>query len=291
MLNRKWIASLACCVLFTWIGQPVAAAPQEGKAEPRPGSNLDAIRKVSQLLGTNVLNKANETIAQVADLALTPEGTVPYAILRHGGVAGVGAKYVAVPWEAMDARHLEGKWAVNLDMPKEALANAPTFQSDNFTELTNPEWVERVGRFFPARADRSRQPGREATAHGPRPVQIVLLASKINDAKLRNNRNEDVGEVEDLLLDRNDRVAYAVIGRGGVLGIGESFVPVPWTKLRLNYDKQTNAITALIDATKQQLEQAPLVKGGSYSTLLAPGFTGQVDRYFGVTRAGEAAGQ
>lgn len=288
MRYSKTITMLISCGLVLLLG-PIGLAAQQASDPAQPSRpDLDQIRKVSALLDADVMNKANETIAGVEDLVLAPEGTVRYAVLSHGGVAGVGASYIAVPWDALDVKHINGKWAVNLDRTKEAIEKAPALKADNYRDLTNPEYVTRVHDYFGARAESQGRAGQESQTRGNRAVEMVLLATKINDATLRNAQNEDIGEVEDLLLDRNFRVAYAIAGRGGVLGIGESYVPVPWSKLRLNYNREDNSITAMIDATKQKLEQAPLVKGDSYSTLLAPGFAAQVDRYFGVTRSDRA---
>ena len=76
--------------------------------------------------------------------------------------------------------------------------------------------------------------------------------------------------------------AFVIIGRGGVLGIGENYIPIPWEKLGFGANRETAAVSVKIDATKAQLEMAPLVKGSNYATLMAPGFAEQVRRYFGV---------
>ena len=79
-----------------------------------------------------------------------------------------------------------------------------------------------------------------------------------------------MGKVEDLLLDKMDRVAFVIIGRGGVLGVNENYIPIPWEKLGLGENRETAAVSVAIDATKAQLEKAPLVKGDNYATMLAP---------------------
>ncbi len=96
--------------------------------------------------------------------------------------------------------------------------------------------------------------------------------------------------MEDLLLDRHDRVVFAVVGRGGVLGIGENYIPVPWSVLGLSKSKDGNTIGVTLDTTKAQLEKAPVIKGSDYATLLGRGFADEVRRFFGVTERGEAAG-
>lgn len=276
MVRRKLISELMCCCLALMLSSIGMAAQQVSESAQRSKSDLDEIRKVSKLLDTDVMNKANEKIAGLEDLVLAPEGTIQYAVLSQGGIAGVGSTYFAVPWDVFDVKHANGKWAFYLDMSKEALGKAPMLQDTSYKDLMKPEWVTKVHDYFHPRTERE--------TRIPPAVTMVLRATKIINAKLKNTQNEDLGKVEELLLDRNYRVAYAIIGHGGVLGIGESFIPVPWSKLRLTYNRETTAITPGIDATKAQLEKAPLVKGDNYATMLAPGFAEQVERYFGVTR-------
>lgn len=60
----------------------------------------------------------------------------------------------------------------------------------------------------------------------------VVLVSELIDAKVVNHRGEDVGEIKDAALDwANGRVAYAVLAHGGVLGIGEKKLAVPFGKV------------------------------------------------------------
>ncbi len=280
MVHHKTMR-FACC-LALMLSSVALAEQQERDSGGKSRANLDAIRKVSALLDADVMNRANEEIASVEDLVLTPEGRVQYAVLGSGGIAGVGASYTAVPWEALDVKFVNGKWAVNLDMTKEALAKAPKFQGENYRDLTNAEWVKRVHAFFRPRAEGTGQTGRA--------LQTVLRATKIVDATLKNARDESIGEVEELLLDREGRVAFAILGRGGVLDIGESFIPVPWSNLRLNYSREDTSVTAVIDITKERLEKAPLVKGDSYANLLDPKFREYVYKYFGATQSGRSAG-
>jgi len=278
-MRHNWLIRVTCGILIASGSSAWAIAQQRG-VEQGSRTDLDEIRKVSTLLKSDVLNKANEKIASVTDLILQSDGRIDYAILGVGGLAGIGTKYTAVPWSDLNIKHLHGKWAVDLDMTKDALEKAPKLQDDNYKELTNPQWVERIHEFFGARgAAKGTREGRSTNA-----LQVVMRATKILHATLKNTRDESLGEVEDLLLDRNFRVAFAIIGHGGVLGIGENYIPVPWSNLRLNYRPEDAKVVAVINATKEQFEKAPLVKGDSYATMLAPGFTAQVYRYFVMER-------
>jgi len=273
--------NLACAILIA-TGLSGTAAGQQSTSDRGSRPDLDEIRKVSTLIKTEVLNRANEKIAGVSDLILTPEGRIEYAILSVGGIVGIGARYTAIPWSKLEVKHPHDKWAVNLDMTKDRLQQAPMLQDEHYKELTNPQWIARIHEFFGGQGTgtgTTEAAGEKSSAHAQ---QKVLRASKILGATLKSPRDETLGDVKDLLLDRNDRVAFAVIGHGGVLGIGENYIPVPWTKLRLTYRPEDTSVAAVIDVSKDQLERAPLVKGSTYETMLAPGFTAQVYRYFGI---------
>lgn len=277
MMRHKMITLFSCCGLALMLSSIGMAAPPASETVQRSRGDLDEIRKVSTMLGTEVMNRANEKIARLEDLVLTSDGAIHYALMSHGGLAGVGASHFAIPWGLVELRHIKGKWTAHLDMTKDKLTKAPMCKDSSCKELMNAEWVTRVHDYFYPRT------GRETQTRVPTALPMVLRASKIDKAKLKNNQNQSLGEVVDMLLDRNYRVAYAIVGHGGVLGIGESYIPVPWSSLRLTYNRETTDITAAIDATKAKLEKAPLVKDSTYSTMLTPGFAGQVDRYFAVS--------
>jgi len=289
MLDTRTSTKLACCIALV-LGATTLAAQQSSTSSGRKRGDLDQIRKVSTLIGTEVMNTSNSKIAVVRDLAFSPEGAILYVILGYGGVAGVGETYTAAPFDSLGVNHDNGKWAVNLDMTSEDLKKAPAMKSENCRELTDAQWIARVAQFFRPRAgsqEDPRQSDRPAQQER-RAVERVLLAKQISGAKFKNNQLEDMGKVEHLLLDRRYQVVFAIIGRGGVLGIGQSYIPVPWSKLGFNFDRDARAIAVIIDASKDQLDKAPLVKGDNYATLLAPGFGEQVRHYFGVNQDKQA---
>jgi hypothetical protein len=276
MLDTRITVKLACCLALA-LGIAAGAARQSRAAAPEERGDLDAIRKVSTLLGTTVVNRANSTVAHVRDLVLSAEGDVLYVILGRGGVARVGETDIAAPWDALGLRPADGKWTAILDMTADDLKKAPEIRSENYREFTDPQWIGSVHQFFRSREALT---GADRT---PRAVDRVLLATKIRHSKLRNGQNEDLGKIEDMLLNRMHRVAFLIVGEGGVLSIGERYVPVPWSVLGINTNASNAAVTVAANATHAQMERAPLVKS-DYTTLLEPGFADQVRSYFGATR-------
>src|ERR1044071_7293320 len=57
--------------------------------------------RTSKVVGSTVVNEANETVGSIDDLIVTPGGQAPYAVLSVGGFLGLGNKYVVVPFTAL----------------------------------------------------------------------------------------------------------------------------------------------------------------------------------------------
>jgi hypothetical protein len=57
---------------------------------------------------------------------------------------------------------------------------------------------------------------------------FFVLAIKLKDHNVINKSGEDLGIIEDLMIDLgNDRIAYAVLFFGGFLGFGNKLLAVP----------------------------------------------------------------
>jgi sporulation protein YlmC with PRC-barrel domain len=68
----------------------------------------------------------------------------------------------------------------------------------------------------------------EATEREMANQQQGLRATKIIDAVVKNDRGEEVGEVDDLIMSRNGKVKKVILSVGGFLKIGEKLVAVPF---------------------------------------------------------------
>ena len=55
-----------------------------------------------------------------------------------------------------------------------------------------------------------------------------MMASDLRGSNVYGANNENVGDIKDILLERDGRVAAMVIGVGGFLGIGEKNVALPF---------------------------------------------------------------
>jgi hypothetical protein len=57
--------------------------------------------RASKVIGSSVLNEANETIGKIDDLLVTRDGKEPYAVLSIGGFLGMGARMVVVRYDSL----------------------------------------------------------------------------------------------------------------------------------------------------------------------------------------------
>jgi hypothetical protein len=62
---------------------------------------LAAGYRASKVIGSNVVNDANETIGKIDDLLVSPDGKQPYAVLSIGGLLGMGTRLVVVPYDTL----------------------------------------------------------------------------------------------------------------------------------------------------------------------------------------------
>ncbi len=83
-----------------------------------------------------------------------------------------------------------------------------------------------------------------------------------------NLAGEKLGDVKDLLLGPDHKVSTAVIGVGGILGMGEKEVAVPFDVLKVVRKGQTWQL--VMDATKDSLKAAPAFEHASDRTIGEP---------------------
>ena len=62
---------------------------------------LAAGYRASKIIGSSVVNDANETIGKIDDLLISSDGKQPYAVLSVGGFLGMGTRLVVVPYETL----------------------------------------------------------------------------------------------------------------------------------------------------------------------------------------------
>ena len=85
------------------------------------------------------------------------------------------------------------------------------------------------------------------------------LSSKVVGLDVYNNANQNIGTIKDLAYDGTSVNGY-VIGVGGSLGMGDHYVAVQPSAIKLSYDAKDKKWHASMDANADQLKAAPEFK-------------------------------
>lgn len=98
---KAGIVLVAAIVLAYGVAGAAEISPQTIEIAKVDVQKLQAGYRASKVIGSNVVNDANESIGKVDDLLVSPDGKTPYAVLSVGGFLGVGTHLVAVPYEQL----------------------------------------------------------------------------------------------------------------------------------------------------------------------------------------------
>ena len=97
----------------------------------------------------------------------------------------------------------------------------------------------------------------------------MLSSDSICSDRVRNAAGEDLGKIEELMIDVNTgRVAYAVLSFGGFMKLGNKLFAIPWEALTL--DPQNKQFVLNVD--KARLENATGFDKDNWPDMADPRF-------------------
>jgi len=94
-----------------------------------------------------------------------------------------------------------------------------------------------------------------AAAHDKMMFKGNWRASKLMGLDVYNEANEKLGDVNELILDKNGKVAAVVIGVGGFLGMGEHDIAVSMDKLKFVEEPVRTSSTAPATTTRETTKE------------------------------------
>ena len=86
------------------------------------------------------------------------------------------------------------------------------------------------------------------------------LSSKLVGLNVYNDKNQDIGEIKDIALNQNGRAEAYILSVGGFLGIGDHYVAVNPSTVKVTYNNSDKKWHASMNATNDQLKAAPEFK-------------------------------
>jgi sporulation protein YlmC with PRC-barrel domain len=228
---------------------PEVTPEETPEATPEEEAFLDTNPTMaSDLIGLGVRNEQGDNLGEIEELVVDRQtGDIHYAVVGAGGFLGIGERLILVPFAAMDInpRAQEVDQLVHLNVDQQILTDAPNF--DDLPDVTVADWDADVRAYWQEHVDVLPVTGPEG-----QPVRALRISDP-TDIDLRNANNEDIGDIEDMVLDIDaGRISYVILATGGILDLGECLLPVPWNALDtvLDDDLVTEA-TPVAEATSE----------------------------------------
>lgn len=86
------------------------------------------------------------------------------------------------------------------------------------------------------------------------PLEYLPRASKLIGMPVANDQGQRIGEVADLILNSDGRVAYIVISAGSLIGYGEKMSAIPWQAANPRvYEK-----SLVVNISLERFQKAPI---------------------------------
>ncbi|WP_333607219.1 PRC-barrel domain-containing protein [Arsukibacterium sp.] len=82
-----------------------------------------------------------------------------------------------------------------------------------------------------------------------------MHASNLIGTEVRTNDNEDIGKVDDLVIDENGHIVAIIVSVGGFLGMGQKDVAIGWDNVTRTGTSDKQQLR--VDVTREDLTTAP----------------------------------
>jgi sporulation protein YlmC with PRC-barrel domain len=206
---RNWLIASAVLSLGL-VGPAWSACGADTKVKK---TESDAVLRAKDIVGMNVRNAQGEKLGDVKDLMVDFEhpARIRYAALDYGGFLGIGDKLFAVPWQSMKLRHdadNNQRMFLELDADKDSLKNAPGFDKDHWPNFADNHWADEVHKHYRVHTENANVDVdvKKAPAKSDKNVATALIrrVSKIQGIEVKNEENQKIGKVEDLVMNANN---------------------------------------------------------------------------------------
>jgi sporulation protein YlmC with PRC-barrel domain len=222
-------------------------AEQQTGSQQRERTSLQQGFRASKIIDRAVKNAQGEELGEIDDLIMSRNGKIEKVTLSVGGFLEIGDRLVAVPFRSLQ---ISEKGDIVYNITKQQLENHPVFsyrREGLYGYYYEPFYpmpaygIRREYRYpppppygepyapFPPR-------GKYRGEYGPWEWEYFperLRVSAILNRGVLNNKGEEVGEMDDLIINRNGKAEQIILSVGGFLGIDEKLVAMPFKPLKV----------------------------------------------------------
>lgn len=109
----------------------------------------------------------------------------------------------------------------------------------------------------------------------------LISAVTVKGTNVRNPEGEDIGNIEDLMIDwRHGIVAYAVLSFGGFLGMGTKWFAIPMESFQFDTEQESSDV--ILPVKKEDLENAPGFDKDNWPQYADQSFVSSVYIHYGI---------
>ena len=137
-----------------------------------------------------------------------------------------------------------------------ALLSAAVFSAPAYAQTAQP-------------ADRAAPAATTAGSQEKMMLKGNWRASKLMGLDVYNEANEKLGDINELILDKNGKVSAVVIGVGGFLGMGEHDIAVSMDKLKFMEEPVRTSSTAPATTTRETTTKETTTGAATTTTTTA----------------------
>lgn len=219
--------------------------------------------RVTELLDDYVLLKGDQRYGYVDDLIFGKDGDLKSVIVSPDVAYGPYPGLYAYPYYGYADGWEPGLAYYKLPYSRDDIA---TLKPIDYAALAIVRIEDGRGMAEAESAESRGQDKAAATAgrdwEQGRPIDAARFsAAEMLGRDVVNLRGKEVGEVEDIVIGKQDKVKYAVVSVGGFLGVGDKDVAIPFDDLRIGPDN----VILMSQQTEQQLKTMPAYDSDDYS--------------------------
>ncbi|MER9487241.1 PRC-barrel domain-containing protein [Mesorhizobium sp. M0563] len=243
---------------------PAQAPAVENSAPAAPVQRAEG-SLVTNIIGESVYNGTGdnaENIGKVTDVVFDERGQVKSIVIGVGGFLGIGTKNVAFDFSKMQWAERNGdRWLI-AQTTKDELTAHPDFDRKPYDPAPAATDTTATAPAAPSTSTDTAQNAPAAPA-GNNPAPVVKraegnLATNIIGETVYNGTGDDaqnIGDVNDIVINKEAKAQSLVIGVGGFLGIGEKNVAYDFDKAQ--WAERNGDRWLVAQTTKEELTAQP----------------------------------
>ncbi len=155
----KLISLFSVLAVLVLLSAPIFAADTNRADQSKLQQFLAQPDRFSDIYKTEVYSSDNHRVGKFQDFIVDHSGKISYLILELGGLLKFGEKMFPVPWDfvAQNAKFDPQKKSFILNMTRDKLVNAPSFEQKDMPHFASGEFGKKVNDYFSSQSMTSKK--------------------------------------------------------------------------------------------------------------------------------------